>query len=181
MTLFRTTSLTVATAALLGGGASAATLTLDSANQGGFTIAPFSTQNSANCPTPGDTCLLVDNGSSNPVLTYAGGAFDLTGLHFILNRGSNDNTLTLTAQFLDGTTAAYDFNLAAGFLLNTTYDLPLALANLTSLTFSHSGGGTARVDDIGVSPAAVPLPMTSLLLSTALAGVGLVGRRRRAT
>lgn len=178
MRLLCTTSLTAIAATLLAGAASAATLTLDSATQDGFTLSPLQTSSSAHCPTPGDSCMLINNGGSS-VLTYAGGAFDLAGFRFDLTGGSGSNSLVLTAAFLGGGTSTRTFNLAGGYDRGTAYDVSLPLTNLSSLTFGHSGGATARVDDIAVSAAAVPLPATALLLGTAALGLGAFGRRRR--
>lgn len=176
-----TTCMTAAAVTLLlAGAASASTLTFDGNPQDGFSVSPLSTNESENCPTQDDRCMLVNNRSGDSVLTYSGGAFDLAGFRFILNHGPVANTLNLTAQFMDGTTATHLLNLASGFSRNTTYDLSLALTNLASLTFSHSGGGSARVDDINVSPAAVPLPAAGLLFASALVGLGAFGRRRKA-
>lgn len=177
MTSLHTFGLTAA-AALLAGAASAATLTMDSNPQVGFLFSPFATNNSANCPTANDTCLLANNGAQTPVLTYSGGPFDLTGFSFRSVGNTSNSTLVVTANFADTTTASYSFG-PSTYSVGTAYDIVLNLTNLNSLEFSHSGGGTSRVDDVVVA-AAVPLPAAGLLLGTAIAGLGVLRRRRRA-
>lgn len=178
MRALRLTSLAVGTITLFVGAASATTLTLDSATQDGFTIAPFQTTNASSCPTPGNNCLVVNDGRSS-VLTYSGGPFDLSSFAFNLAGGSDSNALVMTASYAGGGASTHVFDLASGFDRNTAYTLPLYLTNILSLAFSHSGSATARVDDINVAPAAVPLPATGLLLGSVLLGLGAVGRRRR--
>jgi len=94
-------------------------------------------------------------------LTFSGGLFDLT---------------------------SFDFNTYAGDLLTNlnplaTYSAGSHIVNLTGLTwaaFSPSGTGSANIylDNVVVSPSAVPIPAAAALFAPAL--LGFMGFRRKA-
>ena len=66
--------------------------------------------------------------------------------------------------------------------INQTAEFLLTVAGITASTvisgFTFSFGTASGVIGVGV-PTAVPLPSAALLFGTALAGLGLLGRRRK--
>lgn len=108
-----------------------------------------------------------------------GGAFNLTSLWFKLLGGPASLVIT-SYDSLGGVlnTATYTGPIYAH---NTGYTLNFAglFDNVAAISFTNTGNGNVRVDDINASPVAgVPLPAAGGLLMVAMAGLGVFGRRR---
>ncbi len=144
---------------------------VDTYTQDGFTL---TTQAAGNHIDPNAIAAVgFHNGPSNPVadnnliLTFSGGAFDLTGINgFVFSINSPTLDFTGSSGLTETITVAGNYS--------------LSLLNVTSVIFSTSNVGS----DVGWSslivdttPSSVPLPAAIWLFSSGL--IGLVGLSRR--
>ena len=172
----------LAVASLAGGAASAAVVNFNSQSPGvqtsyvdsGFVFDSVRLVN-GNCLS--GACLALNNNETTTITAQNGGPFTLTSFWFQLLGNGRVNTLTVTADgvaFLFAE-SAYPHNNGGQFV-----DLSgnPAFQNITSLVFSTFGGGNVRIDDLNLTP--VPLPGALPLMLSALAGGGLLTRRRKA-
>ena len=141
---------------------------------------------SGNCSTNGDHCLALNDNEVSVLTKVGGGTFSLASFWFeLLGRGKGGrepilNTLTIMSNLgglLNLGVLEFDHN-DGGQVFDLTL-LPL-FQNVTSLIFTTTDGGNVRVDDLVLAggPSQVPLPAGGALLLMALAGVGLVKRRK---
>ena len=137
-------------------------------SEDGFNFTPGQIQNSANCPgTP--PCLLGNQGALGSVdMTFDGGVFDLLGFSFDIT--GQEGTISVSgdpsgsATFTDPPGGAIAFSGGE-------------FADVTQITFTYTGGGTLRIDDV----VATPLPAAAWMFLAGLGVVGgVIGRRRRA-
>jgi hypothetical protein len=180
--------------AFVGTGVTAATLTFDGAKtdpytEDGFVVDPARIVN-GNCDSAsGAPCLALNDNETSTVTANDGSAFSLTSFWFqLLGRGT-DNTLTVTSSgggSLSLDAATYGRNDGGQvFDLTTLADYATAWSDILSVTFSKTGGGNVRIDDIGLEGgggaiAPVPVPAAGLLMLGALGGLAMMRRRRRA-
>jgi hypothetical protein len=157
--------------------------------EGAFTAGPrIQIDNSNNCPFGSRPCVKLNNGnfSTFDLTRTDGGLFDFTGFDFSLEgqgrRPFAGNTLTVTLfdalNALIGTIV-----LSTGNPLyphNTDLSWLGSYTDLSRVTFTSTNGGTVRIDNIGVTPSAVPLPATAGMLLAGLGGLALIRRRRAA-
>jgi len=142
----------------------------DTYTQDGFTL---TTQITANHLDPNIYVgnMAFHNGPENPttdnnlILTYSGGAFDLTSIDF---SGFRFNGTSLDLQGSNGATESI-----------TTIGLnSLSFLNVTSVNFSITGSsGVAGWDSLVVNTAPVPIPAALWLFVSGLAG--FLGIRKR--
>lgn len=172
--------------ALSAGAASAVTInfadgTLDNSTktytENGIRVSPASIDSSANCPGPAP-CLLQNNGAFSDVNvdTVSGDTFDLNGFsyHFVGDESKQRGILTVSDS-ITRTFTQEDFGNGP-----FTVDLGTDFQNVSGITFSYSGPGSARLDNLIIGTvSAVPLPAGISLLLSALAGFGYLGWRKR--
>lgn len=189
---------------LLGGGSvasQAATIGFEGGNgpvpysEAGYLVSgdgspPSPTIVGGNCAS--GSCLSISDPQSPAILTTdpAGGTFDVTSFWFqFLGQGnSTGDFLTVTpstgslVQIAIGSAAPTGVTLADGnpvvgnLIHNTAYLWTGLLAGVTSVNFSTGNAANLRIDNIN----AIPLPPAALLFGSALAGMGFLGRRRKA-
>ena len=145
---------------------------VDTYIQDGFTLTTIDAGNHIDIGGVGAS-VGFHNGPSNPVsdnnliLTYSGGAFDLTGIDgFVFS--INNPTLDFTGSN------------GSALSIGTAGDYSLSLLNVTSVVFSMSDVGS----DVGwgsltvnTAPSSVPVPAATWLFGSGL--LGLVGLARR--
>lgn len=110
-----------------------------------------------------------------------GGAFNLTSVWLYL-AGTTSNLVVTSYDALGGIldTATYT---SPPIPQNTGFTLDFAglFDNVFAVSFTNTGTGNVRVDDINASAvSAVPVPAAAGLLALALGGLGLAGRRKKA-
>jgi hypothetical protein len=141
------------------------------------------------CPALG-ACLLQNNGANSTITMTAvdGGAFDLLGFSYQFIGDTKWKRGVLTVS--DGTTLTF----AQSDLGNSPLTIYLrdAFLGVSQITFSYSGPGTGRLDDVAAEHViveqvvaetetrAIPLPASLSLLLAGLAAFGLFGGKRRA-
>ena len=135
---------------------------------------------SGNCDSvSGRPCGALNNNETSTLTQVGGGTFSLSSFWYQLLGKGNPNTLTVTSD-LGGllTLAANVVGFSDGGHVVDLTGLAL-FQNVTSLTFSKTGGGNVRIDDL-VSPSAVPLPAGGLLLLGGLGALAAFRRRKQA-
>lgn len=131
-------------------------------------------------------CLALNKLETSILTRVDGGVFTLSSIWFYLagvaseTAGLNDLVVTST-----GPAASIRLGQApadGGYAHNTEYvvDFGDLFKDVTSIIFSsYLGQGNVRIDDLVVSsPAPVPLPAAGGLLLAAMAGIGMLRRRR---
>lgn len=141
---------------------------------------------SGNCSTNPGACLALNPARGQSAADYSvmtlvgGGAFNLTSVWF--NLLGNTSELAITGYDAFGAvvnTVLYD---TSGFAKNTGHTVNFGgiFDGIFAASFTNPGTGNVRVDDINASAvAAVPLPAAGGLLIAAMAGMGMLRRRRR--
>lgn len=130
----------------------------------------------SNFPTPGDYALAVT--------AVDGSAFDLISF-VVAGYFDADIRLRVDYELPDGTTAStapFAFASAGGNVPTQTVLVGLSgIVRAVFVAMSDSGGGASDIalDDIVVSPSAVPLPSAALLFPVAAAGLAACRRRAR--
>lgn len=186
MNLLKTT-LAGAALAVLGGAASAATVTFDGASAGNhtnYTEAGFVFDeiriNNGNCDSAsGQPCGAENKNETSTMTRVGGGTFDMVSMWFQLLGKSTPMTLTTdhgSLSFGD----AWGHN-DGGHVV----ELPLLSTIFTNITFltitdAPLGKGNLRFDDLTMAVAPVPLPATGLLLLAGVGGIAALRRRRTA-
>lgn len=131
-------------------------------------------------------CLALNKLETSILTRVDGGIFTLSSIWFYLDGqaskkdGLNDLVVTSTGPAAsirlgqDAADGGYDHN--KGYVV----DFGDLFKDVTSIIFSsYLGQGNARIDDIVVSsPSPVPLPAAGGLLLAAMAGMGMLRRRR---
>lgn len=172
------------------GSAYGATLTFDGSTSGPYVEDGFLVSDarivSGNCESAsGDPCLALNDNETSVVTSTGGDAFSIASFWFQLLGEGTDNTLTVTSSAggtLDLSVSDYGFNDGGQvFDFTSLPDFGTLWSSLSSLTFTSSGGGNVRVDDITVSGdvAPVPLPAAAAGLLAALGLLGAVRARRK--
>lgn len=162
------------------GAAQAATVNFDGAKtdpylESGFSFTPARLV-SGNCLS-GQCLALNDNETTGMTLVSPPGPFTLASLYFKLLGNGTGNTLTISGS--NGTALSFSVPTYA----KNTYHQALfttEFQDVTSIIFSTTEGGNVRIDDVGATPAPIPLPGASLLLIGGLGALGAVSRRKRA-
>lgn len=158
----------------------------------------------------GSRCLKLNNNSLSTLTALDGSSFTVTSFWFkLLGKGTEDgdgdgdgehqedrmknalkikdsprNTLIVESSlggFLKLSQQDYPNN-TEGLVFDLTAlpDFATKWTNVTSLNFSKKNSGNARIDDIEIDVAAVPVPAAGLLLIGALGALGAARRRRKA-
>lgn len=184
--MFRVTRMAAAGAVAgvlaLGGGAASA-VTIDFGTQPG-NFEPyvedgfsFDLANLTNGQCPGEPSCLLQNNGANMMVTMtstSGLPFNLEGFsyHFIGDTQQQGSTLTVS----DTITRVFTQEEFGNDPFTITFDDEFLGVDLIKFTFA--GNGTGRLDDINAT--VIPLPASALMLMSAIAGLGFIGRRRLA-
>jgi hypothetical protein len=173
----------------------------------GFAVSGSTQIVSGNCDSlSGKPCLALNNNSLSTLTALNGSAFTVTSFWFqLLGNGKEEkeaeeetekNKKTLKVQEVPRNTLIVESSLG-GYLELTELDYPnnnggqvfdlssvsdfaTMWTDVTSLSFSKKNSGNARIDDIEIDVAAVPVPAAGLLLIGALGALGAARRRRKA-
>ena len=131
-----------------------------------------------NGPCISNGCLaLNDNESTIMTNTAVPNLFTLSGLSFSLLGNGTGNFLQLVGS--NGTSLTFA---VANFAKNTYHTLAFTneFADVSSVVFSTGGRGNVRIDDIGATPAPIPLPAAAWLLVGGIGALAAVRRRKPA-
>lgn len=123
-------------------------------------------------------CLALGPNDSTVMTLFGGGAFNLSSLWF-KNLGQPSSLLITSYDVLGGilNSIAYPSVHNAG----DTLTFAGLFDGIFKVRFTDSGEGNIRIDDINASPVPmppVPLPAAGGLMLAAMAGLGMLGRRR---
>jgi hypothetical protein len=164
--------------------ASAAIVSFDGENPGsqtnyvedGFVFDTVDLAN-GNCESDGTRpCMQVSDGETVTITREGGGSFSLSSFWFQLIGAGNVNTLTVIADGVSVLFPATTFgNNDGGQDADLTSNA--AFADITTLMFTKSGGGSVRIDDLNLT--AIPVPGALPLMLTALGAGGFLARRRK--
>ena len=123
-------------------------------------------------------CMALNTNETSVLTRVGGGIFSLTSFWFqLLGRPT-----TLTVSAFSGMNLLDTVNLSsASFPHNKGQVFNHLFDNVTSISFQDTGRGNVRIDDLTLSTSvsAVPLPAAFPMLMAGLAGLGVLGRRRK--
>ena len=153
----------------------------DTYQEKGFTfeyVGSGSVSTPNNCEAQDGTksdCLLLPNATSKTVkMTYSGGLFSL--LSFTFDGKDGEDHALWVSKTATGTDQLFSEALNAS-KMSPSGQLTL-FDNVTELYFRTASNGSARVDDLLVSVAMVPLPAAGFLLIAGLGGLAVMRRRK---
>ena len=131
--------------------------------EAGFRFDPVRIVNGNCSPTSGAPCLALNPNEQTTLTRIEGGVFTLESFQFdLLGNGAElsvtpDNGSPI--QIFDENTQGFGRD-------GVVVSVAALLTNVTSITFSNTGTGNIRIDDVSVS--AVPLPAAAWLFLTGL-------------
>ena len=196
MSILRTLGVTVLALAASVGVAAAATINFSAGEDVGDTyvekLFTFAYVGSGSVSRPnncGSDCLLLPNASGNEDARNASGNEDAKTVRMTFNGGQVFSLLSFAFNGQDGQAPAlYVSRTLGGFDQLFSENLngddmsltgPLTLfSNVTELFFRTADRGSARVDDLMVETAAVPLPAAGWLMLVGLGGLAAARRRK---
>jgi hypothetical protein len=146
---------------------------------------------SGNCES--NKCLVLNKEKSSTLSLISGGTFKLTDFWFNLlgEEASLDvygyNGNAITNHIVIESNSSNEHHSSSQSLVHLFSLLPgyHVWNNLTKVAFKFDDHGSARIDNIklitsnGANPSAVPVPGALPLLFTAMAGIGVLSRRRK--
>ena len=159
----------------------AVTVSFDGANGDPYIESGFSFEDArisgGNCSVSHSHCMALNKNETSILSRVGGGLFSLNSFWFqILGKPA-----TLTIKSFNGINLIEQIDLVyphnnGGQIINHLFD------NVTSISFHDTGRGNVRIDDLNLSTpivSTVPVPAALPLLASGIAGLGLLGRRRR--
>jgi hypothetical protein len=154
----------------------AATIEFDQTNQSPYLEDGYKVDSpsisSGNCFVA--PCLALNGDTVSTLSLQNGGTFSMTSFWFQLLGATSE--LTVTA-YLDATIVDMVVLAQADFAHNNGGQFYSHLFdNVTSIAFDNTGRGNLRIDNVS----AVPIPAALPLFASALAGFGVLARRRKA-
>jgi hypothetical protein len=187
MTIFRTLGVTALALAASVGVAAAATINFSSGKDVGdtyveknFTFAYVGSGSVSLSSDCGSKCLKLPNASGAEAgkvvrMTFSGGQkFSL--LSFAFNGKDGQGPALYVSTTLEGSDQLFSEDLT-GIEMSLTGPLSL-FSDVTELYFRTASEGSARVDDLMVETAAVPLPAAGWLMLLGLGGLAAARRRK---